>query len=543
MIDRLTHWQALAKLPSELEAIDGFEAKLERIYALARSMLSAERAQLFTIGRTMAELSAPGRNQLPFFEYLALQRNPVLVQEGELGLNALPAEIADWRFPTLLFIPLIAREKALGVLAMGSPLTRDYTSDEEALLQAFVPLVTSLAESEILRRDLDRQQQHAAFLAEFDAAILKPEIAEVLGATADLIQRGLKVQRALIFTRKGPKRELEVSAAAGCPYAMSGKLADHACGRIAREVAAAARTQTLNAEAIQSRLGGDPHDLCVERQVVAIPIATARQFYGVLEVYNKTDGTDFTSAEIQLLQEIAAKLALALANVELYAELQQAALETIKSLARALDSKDKYTANHSENVSQYGFLIACKMGLPFEQCERIKLAGILHDIGKIGIPDAILNKPDRLTDEEFNIIKQHPGKGYRILEPYKSLRDVADAACSHHERYDGTGYPRRLKGEAIPLGGRILALADAFDTLTSDRKYRPRVDMDWALKEMHRCAGTHFDPHVVEAFFLALADLGPIDLNKNQLPPRDVLLEMAATVKSAAPPAEQGQPA
>ncbi len=533
MIEAIFHWQALAKLPAELEAIDDFDAKLERIYALARKMLSAERAQLFTIGRTMAELSAPGRNQLPFFEYLALQRNPVLVQEGEVSLDALPSEIADWRFPTLLFIPLIARETALGVLTLGSREARDYTPEEEALLAAFVPLVTSMAESETLRRDLERQQAHATFLNEFDTAILKPEIAEVLGATASLVQQGLKVERALIFTRKGPKRDLEVAAASGCPYAMSGKLADHACGRIAREVAESPRMQTLNAEAIQSRLGGDPHDRCIERQVVAVPIATSQQFYGVLQVYNKTDGTDFTASEIQLLQEIAAKLALALANVELYGELQQAALETIKSLARALDSKDKYTANHSENVSQYGFLIACKMGLPFDLCERIKLAGILHDVGKIGIPDAILNKPDRLTDDEFAIIKQHPGKGYRILEPYKGLRDVADAACSHHERYDGTGYPRRLKGEAIPLGGRILALADAFDTLTSDRKYRPRVDMDWALEEMHRCAGSHFDPQVVEAFFLAMADLGPVDLNKNALPPREALLEMAATVQSS----------
>ncbi|MNK70281.1 Cyclic di-GMP phosphodiesterase response regulator RpfG [compost metagenome] len=534
MIDQLAHWQALAKLPSELEAIASFKSKLERIYSLARTLLSAERAHLFTIGRTMAELSAPGRNQLPFFEYLALQRNPVLVQEGELSLDALPSDISDWRYPTLLFIPLIAREQALGVLAIGSRETRDYTPDEEALLAAFVPLVTSLAESEILRRDLERQQTHATFLAEFDAAFLKPEIAEVLGATASLVQRGMQAERALIFTRKGPKRELEVAAAAGCPYAMSGKLADHACGRIARELAESPRPLTHNAEAIQQRLGGEPHDRCVERQVVAVPIATSQQFYGVLELYNKTDGTDFSASEVQLLQEIAAKLALAMANVELYGELQQAALETIKSLARALDSKDKYTANHSENVSQYGFLIACKMGLPFDVCERIKLAGILHDVGKIGIPDAILNKPDRLTDEEFAIIKQHPGKGYRILEPYKGLRDVADAACSHHERYDGNGYPRRLKGDAIPLGGRILALADAFDTLTSDRKYRPRVDMDWALNEMHRCAGNHFDPTVVEAFFLAMADLGPIDLNRNALPPRELLLEMAATVAKGA---------
>ncbi len=530
MIDQLTHWKALAKLPADLEALADFEEKLDRIYSLARSLLNAERAHFFAIDRPMAELSAPGRNQLPFFEYLALQRHPVLVQEGELALDALPPEIADWRFPTLLFIPLIAQETALGVLSIGSSSERDYSPGEEALLAAFVPLLTSVAEAETLRRNMRRQHTHSTFLAEFDAAILKPEITEVLGTTATLVREGLQVERTLIFTRKGPKRNLEVAAAAGCPYAMSGKLADHACGRIAREVAESPKTQTLNAEAIQQRIGGDPHGLCIERQVVALPIATSQQFYGVLQVYNKVSGEDFTTSEVRLLQEIAAKLALAMANVELYAELQQAALETIKSLARALDSKDKYTANHSENVAQYGFLIACKMGLPFEQCERIKLAGILHDVGKIGIPDAILNKPGRLTDEEFAIIKQHPGKGYRILEPYKSLRDVADAACSHHERWDGAGYPRKLKGEAIPLGGRILGLADAFDTLTSDRNYRPRVDMAWALEEMHRCAGNHFDPRVVEAFFLALADLGPVDLNKNALPDRESLLERAATV-------------
>ncbi|MBO9539919.1 HD domain-containing protein [bacterium] len=527
--DRLKTWQELARLSGAILDLDDHEARRRCIYDAAIRMFGMDRATLVPIGRAMAELSAPGRNQLPFFEYLALQRKPVLVQDANSDHGfTMPAEIADWRFPTLLFIPLIARETALGVLALASNAIKEFSPEEEALIGAFVPQVVAAMDSETLQRLAARHEAFQAFLGELDGIMLRPELPEILSATVRLVQKALEVEKVLVFSRPKARRQqpLDVTVAEGCPYANGGCLSGHACGKLANSHAGLKSVEIRNAEAIAAEVGPD-HALCQERQVAIAPIHTHRQHYGVLQVFNKLDGTDFTQDELDLIENVGRKLGLAFDNHALMEQVNEGSLETIKGLARALDSKDKYTANHSENVAQYGYLTAVAMGLDPEHCQRIKLGGILHDIGKIGIPDEILNKPSRLTDEEFMIIKQHPGKGYRILEPFKQMRDVADAACSHHERYDGAGYPRRLKAEAIPIGGRILALADAFDTLTSDRKYRPRVPIMDALVEMRRCAGSHFDPQVVVGFFLAMAELGPLDLNKNELPPRELLLEMA----------------
>lgn len=528
-VESAHRWRDLARFASDLHATQDFSARRDVIYQTAKALLGMERALLVPISRPMAELSDPGRNQLPFFEYIALQRRPVFVQDAESQHGfALPAEIADWRYPTLLFIPLIARETALGVLVLGSTAVRELTAEEEAYLGAFVPQVAGAMDTEHLAGLSERHEAFQAFLLELDEIMVRPELPEVMGAVTELVQRLLDVERVILFAPSKAKRAqgLDVAVAHGCPYAKGGDLSGHACGKLANMLKQARAGETRNAEALQA-LSAPEHTLCQERQVAFAPILTHRNHHGVLQAFNKRDGSDFTRDELDLLESVGRKLGLAFDNHALFEQVNQAGLETIKGLARALDSKDKYTANHSENVAQYGFLIAVAMGLDPETCQRIRLAGILHDIGKIGIPDDILNKPARLTDEEFMIIKQHPGKGYRILEPFKQMRDVADAACSHHERYDGFGYPRKLKGEAIPLGGRILALADAFDTLTSDRTYRPRVPIQDALVEMRRCAGGHFDPEVVAAFFRAMAELGGTDLNRNELPSKERLLEMA----------------
>ncbi len=544
----LERWQELAKLFGEVTAIDDLAERRQYLYDAAKRLIDMERAVLVPIGRPMRELSAPGRNQLPFFEYIALQRRPIFVQDAasEHGFE-MPPEIADWRLPTLLFIPLIVRDTALGVLALGSGHVREFTPEEEAYIGAFVPQVTALMETETLLTLATRNEAHQAFLSELDQIMLMPELPQVLSETTRLLQRVLEVERVLLFVAPKAKRAqgLDVIVAEGCPYASGGCLTGHACGKLANQLAAIRTVETRNAEAIAAEIGAG-QDLCRERQVAIAPIHSHRQHYGLIQAFNKRNGADFTQDELDLLEQVGRKLGLSYDNHALFEQLNDASLETIKGLARALDSKDKYTANHSENVAQYGFLTAVAMGLGSEQCQRIKLAGILHDIGKIGIPDDILNKPGRLTDEEFMIIKQHPGKGYRILEPFKQLRDVADAACSHHERFDGMGYPRKLKGDAIPVGGRILALADAFDTLTSDRKYRQRMPIMDALVEMRRCAGGHFDPEVVAGFFRAMADMGPVDLNRNELPPRELLLEMAdlsIPLERFLPPKEEAAPA
>ncbi|BDC48795.1 hypothetical protein F183_A11110 [Bryobacterales bacterium F-183] len=182
------------------------------------------------------------------------------------------------------------------------------------------------------------------------------------------------------------------------------------------------------------------------------------------------------------------------------ARLEEAYVDFMGAIAEALDARDAYTAGHSRRVADYGVCIARAIGLPEADVERIRLGGMLHDIGKIGVPDRILHKHERLTDEEFAAIKEHPAIGKRILERIGRFEPYLPAVELHHENHDGTGYPYGLRGDAIPLDARILHVADAYDAMTSDRPYRQRMPEDRVRRILRECAGTQFDPAIVDIF-------------------------------------------
>lgn len=184
--------------------------------------------------------------------------------------------------------------------------------------------------------------------------------------------------------------------------------------------------------------------------------------------------------------------------------------QTVMAIARTVDAKDVRTAHHSHRVSEYSVMLAREMGFTDEECENLRKAALLHDIGKIGIPDRILNKPSRLTDEEYGIMKTHVTVGADILKGFTMIDHVVEGALYHHERYDGRGYVSGLVGEDIPLYGRIIAVADTFDAMTQNRVYRKRQDMDYVLGELERGAGTQFDPEIAK-IMLRLVNEGKCD--------------------------------
>ncbi len=175
-------------------------------------------------------------------------------------------------------------------------------------------------------------------------------------------------------------------------------------------------------------------------------------------------------------------------------ENEQLFIQVVSSLAAAIDAKDTYTNGHSGRVAEYSKEIARRYGYNESKQDSIYMMGLLHDVGKIGVPDAVINKPDRLTDEEFALIKVHPEIGGRILENIKNMPELSMGARWHHERYDGTGYPDGLKGEDIPEQARIIAIADAYDAMTSNRSYRKYMPQDKVRAEIERCKGSQFDP-------------------------------------------------
>ena len=181
-------------------------------------------------------------------------------------------------------------------------------------------------------------------------------------------------------------------------------------------------------------------------------------------------------------------------------DLEKAYLESIEALRFTVEAKDNYTKGHSDRVSEYSILIGKEIGLSNEELKKLRIGGLFHDIGKIGVPDNILLKTDKLTDEEYSEIKNHPSIGKHILSSASIFSDIIPIVYHHHEKYDGTGYPGKLKGEEIPLLARIAAIADTFDAMTSKRSYRDALSLNTAKDEIKRCSGTQFDPKLVEAF-------------------------------------------
>jgi len=200
------------------------------------------------------------------------------------------------------------------------------------------------------------------------------------------------------------------------------------------------------------------------------------------------------------------------------AELRTAYVQTIRALAEAVDAKDAYTRGHSERVGVYASRIARELGLRKDMIERVYIAGLLHDVGKIGVPDHIITKPDRLTPDEYREIQKHPEIGARILEPVEFLRNVVPCVRHHHEWYDGceAGYPQRLRGDQIPLPSRIILVADTVEAMTSDRPYRKALPLETVLSELHKYSGSQFDPNAVEAFLRLIEIEGETFLSRDQ---------------------------
>jgi response regulator RpfG family c-di-GMP phosphodiesterase len=247
---------------------------------------------------------------------------------------------------------------------------------------------------------------------------------------------------------------------------------------------------------------------------LAVPLQVSGNMVGVLNVFSFTAGKKFDEGHRKMLAVLASRAASAIDNARLYSDLRQSNEElrqanqsleevfqqTVAGFAQALEETDLYTRGHSERVAVYSEIIGRGLSLTELELQRLIQAGVMHDVGKIGVRYDMLNKPGKLTTEEIAVFRQHPEKGKRILEPVPCLHGLIDGCWCHHEWFDGGGYPRGLSGQNIPLVGRIVAVADAYDAMTSDRAYRRALRHEVAVSEIERCAGTQFDPEIADAF-------------------------------------------
>lgn len=235
------------------------------------------------------------------------------------------------------------------------------------------------------------------------------------------------------------------------------------------------------------------------RDMVAVPIRVGTAVVGVLQAINKNEG-HFTPEDRDLLISLAHQVAPAIENARMYETLRDTFYGVSMALAEALEKRDYYTGGHTNRVSKHCLDIAGYIGLGEKTMESLWLASILHDIGKIGVSDKVLQKPGRLDDDEFRDMSRHSQYGSEILSHIKIHRSIIPGVRGHHEQYDGSGYPDELAGDQIPLIARIITVADAYDAMTSDRPYRRALSHKSAIAELQRCKGKQFDPDIVDAF-------------------------------------------
>ncbi len=238
----------------------------------------------------------------------------------------------------------------------------------------------------------------------------------------------------------------------------------------------------------------------VVRSAMSVPFKRGGEILGVLNAYSSSKHREFLPREEKALIVLGDRAASSVENALLYADLESSFRETIQGLAMAVEAKDVYTHGHSEAVTNLCVAVATEMNCSSVFIDTLRQAGLLHDIGKIGISSNILNKAGKLSPEEYEIIKNHSQMGRRILEKISFLKDVVPIVYHHHERYDGKGYPDGLSGEDIPLGARVIQVADTYDAMNSDRPYRKGLGHEMAVMELKRCSGTQFDPQCVDAF-------------------------------------------
>ena len=405
-------------------------------------------------------------------------------------------------------LPLYAQKQLVGIVGVDDGITRR-TFNEGPQVSMFYDIATQLASFiervklyQTLGRKLEERKKELAALIEVgETANGTQDLDEILHTIVTIIVDVMGVGKCGIRLYNQEKNELVLKSHYGLSqkYVEKVKLVLPENNNIFNVVKT---REPIIIEDITKEQSVEISEYLIKEGLKAafsMPLLAKDKVLGTIVIYY-TEPHYYTDEEKIIFTALANQAAIAIENFNLYDNLQQAYLETIRALVQAVEAKDAYTRGHAERVARYSVAIGEELNLDRDYLENIQVAAILHDIGKIGIPEKVLTKPGRLTEEEFMVMKGHPLRGQEILKPVKFAQEIIAGVYYHHERLDGLGYPSGLKGEQLPLIARILAVADAFDAMTSNRPYRSSLSYQYALEELVRCSGGQFDPLIVEAF-------------------------------------------
>jgi len=374
-------------------------------------------------------------------------------------------------------------------------------------------------------------------LAELGEEIASPKDFErIMRSSLMMVMGSFSTSRGVILSYEREKKSFSIVAAKGIPGLKSRSLI--VSSDTIKSIVAGGRVMNLGEDEASEIFGTLKEGLLRFGTTIAAPLMIKGDLLGVMAISEKVTGQEFSDYDMQLLSVMAQHISYSLhtnalftrlmhkynENKGLYENLTMVYRDTIHAFATAIDAKDAYTKGHSHRVSAYSAVVAEKMGWTKENVEGIRVSGLLHDIGKIAVDKSIINKASPLTHIECRELNAHPVVGYEILSnihfPWKG---VALMTRNHHEKVDGSGYPDRLEREEIPLGARVMALVDAFDAMTTDRPYRPRLSFREAIFEIKSNSGLQFDPDVVSAFMGVILD--EIDGNARRMTIMPLLAE------------------
>ncbi|TMD96142.1 MAG: GAF domain-containing protein [Chloroflexi bacterium] len=409
---------------------------------------------------------------------------------------ASPPDLRAWGVQAAICTPMLEEGQLWGTLSVFDDKKREWTADDQRVLATLGSQgVVAVRNAELYEKN-ERSIWELRNLQEaLQAATSTLDLNQVLQQVLAGAAKASSAQIGCLALEDGGR--LVLKGGFGTDHATAEKLALELGGDICRRVMESgepvmeARVQVSKAESPLN-----------PRAVLCVPITLRGKPLGVVFLANYQLGHAFTSDHRNLVTELATQAAVAIDNARLFKDREDVIFQSLVALANTSDARDRYTAGHSQRVTQYSLMIAKHMNYaPHDQAAWVRLerGGRLHDIGKIGVPDAVLRKTGKLTEEEFEKMKEHTTVGYNILSALKMLTDELVIVRSHHERYDGKGYPDRKKGDELPIFAWIVSAADAIDAMTSDRPYRKGMSLEVALEQVRDGAGTHFHPDVAEA--------------------------------------------
>jgi putative nucleotidyltransferase with HDIG domain len=404
---------------------------------------------------------------------------------------------------SLVAAPLKTKNNVIGVMHLFARQPKAFTREELLLLKTLTSQASLAIENARLFNDTKRRAQE--LLGLYEVAQVISEMSNLHAALGQIVERVgsiLNVEKCWFLFWDEQRQELAAQkAAVGAEEEQLALLHFRLESTgVSAQVFRTAKPFYSNEAETEPLVQADFHTVFKLRNVMAVPLRSREQTLGVFFAGNKRDDGLFTGNDVRLFRTLASEATVVIQNAHLYDKLRRSYFSIVQVVSEMIDARERYTRGHSERVSAYATLIAKQLKLPADQVETITIAGLLHDIGKIGIADRILLKPGRLNGQEFLTIQNHPVIGENILRSVEMPWNILPAVRHHHEQFTGGGYPDGLAGEAIPLEARILAVADAFDVITTSRLYQRARSLKSGFDELEKEAGKQFDPAVVKAF-------------------------------------------